>query len=103
MRTEIKSPSGKGAKKIGADGCSKYTNFPCQSQENTVSTFQGINKRPVGTITWKEPLAPISWLIRRYLIKALVLQRYTRENSLRVDGLFVCAEFFEEADHVYWN
>jgi hypothetical protein len=38
---------------------------------------------------------PISWLIRSYLIKTLVLQRYA-------DVLLVCAGFVEEVGYA-WN
>jgi hypothetical protein len=51
-------------------------------------------KKPSGGYVCR-PCTPISWLIRSYLIKTLVLQRYA-------DVLLVCAGFVEEFGYG-WN
>jgi hypothetical protein len=45
---------------------------------------------------------PIPWLIRSNFIENLVSRPYTAKNSLRVDGLLICAEFLEGVGYV-WN
>lgn len=42
---------------------------------------------------------PISWLIRAKFIESFVCQRFTRENSLKVDSLLIFAEFLEETSN----
>lgn len=46
--------------------------------------------------------SPIFWLICSNFVENIVSQRRTRENSLRVDGLLILAEFLEKAGHA-WN
>jgi hypothetical protein len=73
MRTEKKPQAGR----QGA-GCGRYEKqhiaFPCHCQ-----------------------LTPIPWLIRAKFIESFLCQRFTRENSLKVDFLLLIAEFLEGA------
>jgi len=45
---------------------------------------------------------PISCIIRRIFMERLVSKPFTRKRSLQVDGLLVCAEFFEGCGYA-WN
>jgi len=74
--TAKKKPSGGRAQKAGTrfDGCLKNTLFGYVCQ----------------------PCTPISWVIRSYLIKTLVLQRHA-------DVQLICAGFVEEVNGYAWN
>ena len=49
-----------------------------------------------------QPYTPIPWLIRVYFIESIVSRTFTARRSLRVDGLFIFAEFLEGCGNG-WN